>query len=88
MERSASSNLQSRNTLWIGLEKSGCHFRSNTSPRKSQFTNVQASGVKRENADLRKSTFSIVARRMWTTPEEASRFRAMSVSLPAPIGRA
>jgi hypothetical protein len=46
--------------------------------------NVQASGVNRENADLRKSTSAIVARRMWTTPLEASTLSAMSVSLPAP----
>jgi hypothetical protein len=52
------------------------------------LTNVHASGVNRENADLRKSTSAIVARRMWTTPEEASRLRAMSVSLPAPSGQA
>jgi hypothetical protein len=50
--------------LCTGLEKSGCHFRSNTSPRKSQFTKMQASGVNREKATFRKSTSSIVARRM------------------------
>ena len=83
-ERSASSKRQSLKTLWIGLENSGCHLRSKTSPRKSQLTNVHASGVNRENADLRKSTSAIVARRMWTTPEEASMLSATCVSLPAP----
>ncbi len=74
--------------LWIGLEKSGCHLRSKLSPRKSQLTKVQASGVNREKADLRKSTSAIVARRMWTTPLEASTFRAMSGSPRAPIALA
>ena len=83
-DRSAPSNRQSLKMLWTGLEKSGCHLRSNTSPRKSQLMKVQASGVKRENADLRKSTSAIVARRMWTTPLDASTLSATSVSLPAP----
>jgi hypothetical protein len=83
-ERSASSKRQSLKMLWTGLENRGCHLRSKTRPRKSQLMKVQASGVKRENADLRKSTSAIVARRMWTTPLEVSTLSAMSVSLPAP----